>query len=346
MLITHHQLYFKNSQDIKEIDDKTVNCVITSSPYPMIKMWDQLFCNQNPKIRDALEKGDGYEAFELMHKELDLIWNEIFRVLKDGGIACINIGDATRRIDNEFNLYPSHSRILNHCMKIGFNCLPSIIWSKQTNAPTKFMGSGMMPPGAYVTLEHEYILILRKKGKREFKTDAERNARRKSAYFWEERNIWFSNVWEMMGKHQSLKNNKVRKRSAAFPFELAYRLINMFSVKGDVVFDPFLGTGTTTLAAMASMRNSIGIEIDENFKEIILKGIDDVVDFANKYNEDRVRKHRNFIKKYKEKTGDLKYINEFYNTPVKTQQETEIKIHKLDKVDQIEDNLFKVTYKP
>jgi DNA modification methylase len=344
MLTTLHQLYFKNSQNIEEVDDKSVDLVITSSPYPMIKMWDQLFCDQNPRIKEALEKGEGFEAFELMHQELDLVWNEIYRVLKSGGIACINIGDATRRINNEFNLYPSHSRVLSHCMKIGFTCLPSIIWSKQTNAPTKFMGSGMMPPGAYVTLEHEHILVLRKGKRREFKTDSEKKARIKSAYFWEERNLWFSNVWEMMGKHQSLRNNKVRKRSAAFPFELAYRLINMFSVKEDVVFDPFLGTGTTSLAAIASMRNSIGIEIDENFKEIILKNLDEIVDFANNYNTERIEKHRSFIEKYKEKHGDPKYINKFYSTPVKTKQETEIIINKLEKIEQLEDNLFQITY--
>ena len=344
MLSTLHQLHFKNSQNIKEVDDESVNLVVTSSPYPMIKMWDQLFCDQNLKIGEALEKGEGSEAFELMHKELDLVWDEVYRVLKSGGIACINVGDATRRINNEFNLYPSHSRVLNHCMRIGFTCLPSIIWSKQTNAPTKFMGSGMMPPGAYVTLEHEHILVLRKGGKREFKTDSERKARTKSAYFWEERNIWFSDVWELMGKHQSLKNNNVRKRSAAFPFELAYRLINMYSVKGDVVFDPFLGTGTTVLAAMASMRNSIGIEIDENFREIIINNINEIVEFANNYNKERIKKHRNFMRKYKDKQGKPKYVNEFYNTPVKTKQETDIIINKLEKIDQLEDNLFQITY--
>jgi len=344
MLTTFHRLYFKNSQDIKEIENESVNLVVTSGPYPMIEMWDQLFCDQNPEIGEALEKGNGFETFELMHKELDLVWNEIFRVLKTGGIACINIGDATRRINNEFNLYPSHSRVMNHSMKIGFNCLPSIIWSKQTNAPTKFMGSGMIPPGAYITLEHEHIIVLRKGGKREFNTDSEKKARRKSAYFWEERNVWFSNVWDLMGKHQSLKNNNVRKRSAAFPFELAYRLINMFSVKGDVVFDPFLGTGTTILAAMASKRNSIGVEIDENFREIICTGIEGIVEFANIFNNERIQKHRDFIKNYKLKQGKPKYVNLYYETPVITKQEIEIQMDNLKEVVQISPNQFEVSY--
>jgi DNA modification methylase len=344
MVTTFHRLYFKNSQNIEEIGDESVNLVVTSGPYPMIEMWDKLFCDQNPEISKALEKGNGFEAFELMHEELDLVWNEVFRVLKTGGIACINIGDATRRINDEFNLYSSHSRVMNHCVKIGFNCLPSIIWSKQTNAPTKFMGSGMMPPGAYVTLEHEHIIILRKGGKREFKSESEKKTRKKSAYFWEERNVWFSNVWDLMGKHQALRNNNVRKRSAAFPFELAYRLINMFSIKGDVVLDPFLGTGTTTLAAMASVRNSIGIEIDKNFKEIICEGIEAIVEFANNFNNERIQRHRDFIADYKLKQGEPKYENLYYDTPVITKQEIEIQLDKLKEVVQIEPDYFEVSY--
>ena len=90
-------------------------------------------------------KGNGLFAFELMHIELDKVWNEVFRVLKEGGIACINIGDATRTINKNFQLYSNHSRIINHCTKIGFSALPMILWRKQTNAPNKFMGSGMLP---------------------------------------------------------------------------------------------------------------------------------------------------------------------------------------------------------
>ena len=103
----------------------------------------------------------------------------------------------------------------------------------------------MYPGGAYVTLEHEYILILRKNGKRKFTTQPEKQNRRESAYFWEERNIWFSDIWDLKGIRQDIQQKDIRTRSAAFPFELAYRLINMYSVFGDTILDPFLGTGTT-----------------------------------------------------------------------------------------------------
>ncbi len=113
-------------------------------------------------------------AFNLMHELLNSVWNEVFRVLKNGRFACINVGDATRTVQNTFCLYPNHARILNYLLKIGFSALPDILWRKQANTPNKFMGSGMLPAGAYVTLEHEYILILRKGQKREFKTENEK----------------------------------------------------------------------------------------------------------------------------------------------------------------------------
>ena len=234
-----------------EVGDKTVDLVLTSPPYPLVSIWDDMFSVKNEEIRLALEKEDGNLAFELMHQELDMVWNEMYRVLKPSGIVCINIGDATQSIGGDFKLYPSHSRIISHCCKLGLSCLPYIVWSKQTNAPNKFMGSGMLPPGGYVTLEHEYILIFRKRGKRAFKTHEEKKERFQSPYFWEERNNWFSDIWDLRGVHQSLRNGKLRDRSAAFPFELAYRLVNMFSLKGDVVLDPFLGGGKTDFVAKA-----------------------------------------------------------------------------------------------
>ena len=118
--------------------------------------------------------GDGKQAYALIHQILDAVWDEVFRVLKDGRFACINIGDATRTLKNNFCLYPNHARILNYLLSIGFSALPDILWRKQANTPNKFMGSGMLPAGAYVTLEHEYILIVRKGSKREFKIEKEK----------------------------------------------------------------------------------------------------------------------------------------------------------------------------
>ena len=113
----------------------------------MISMWDDIFSNQNPEIQDALACGDGKQAYELMHEILDSVWSEVFRVLKKGRFACINIGDATRKIRDDFCLYPNHARIVNYLLNIGFSVLPDILWRKQANTPNKFMGSGMLPAG-------------------------------------------------------------------------------------------------------------------------------------------------------------------------------------------------------
>ena len=219
--------------------------------------------------------------------------------MKDGGIACINIGDATRTLKDVFQIYTNHARILKYCLELGFHALPEILWIKETNKPDKFMGSGMLPVGAYVTLEHEHILILRKGNKRrEFKKPEERLNRQKSAFFWEERNTWFSDKWkDINGALQKLNNKELRERSGAYPFELVYRLINMFSVQGDIILDPFLGTGTTTIGAMASGRDSVSYEIDKNFKEIIKEKINNILEIVNEYNEKRIEKHKEFIKK-------------------------------------------------
>ena len=117
---TFHKILCADSRKLGQIQSESVDLMVTSPPYPMIKMWDEMFSEQNPEIKKALLLGNGNKAFELMHRELDKVWNEVYRVLKNGGIACINIGDATRTINNNFQLFASHSRIVNHCLKIGF----------------------------------------------------------------------------------------------------------------------------------------------------------------------------------------------------------------------------------
>lgn len=329
---TIHRFFFQNSDNLDKIKDNSVDLVVTSPPYPMIGMWDEIFELQNPKIGETLRNNEGDSAFELMHSELDKVWSELFRVMKQGAIACINIGDATRKVGSEFRLYSNHSRILNCCSKIGFTVLPEILWRKATNSPTKFLGSGMLPAGAYVTLEHEFILILRKGNKREFLSKEEKLNRNESSYFWEERNTWFSDLWNLNGIKQNINSVNSRKRSAAFPFELAYRLINMFSVKNDTVLDPFLGTGTTTLASIASNRNSIGVEIDEELHPLIKSNLNEKPNELNFYIKSRIEKHVNFIEEKIKNGKKYKYINANYNIPVTTRQEMNIKFDFLKKI--------------
>jgi len=342
---TSHQIIFDNSNHMNTIPSESIELVVTSPPYPMIKMWDDMFISQNPAVGKALKSRKGPDAFELMHRILDKVWNEVYRVLKNGGISCINIGDATRTIGDNFSLYQNHTRMMSYLLKLGFSALPAILWRKQTNAPNKFMGSGMLPPGAYVTLEHEYILILRKGKKREFKSLKDKQIRRQSAFFWEERNVWFSDIWvDVKGASQNLFDRKVRNRSAAYPFEVPYRLINMFSVKGDTVLDPFLGIGTTMYAAMTAGRNSIGFEMDKILCNSIRLRLDSIEYYSNKLIDNRLSSHLSFLNEKRKAGKEFEYLNKHYGFQVVTNQEKELLINSMVGIKETNNNNFEIRY--
>ena len=313
------------------VPDGSVSLVVTSPPYPMIELWDPQFSAADAETAEALAGGEGDRAFDLMHARLDSVWSECYRVLLPGGLACINIGDATRKIGGEFRLFSNHSRILHALTGLGFSVLPDILWRKPTNAPNKFLGSGMLPAGAYVTYEHEYILIVRKGGPRKF-SPADRARRRRSAFFWEERNVWFSDVWlGLVGARQLLGNAgfddaDARARSAAFPFELAYRLIQMYSLIGDTVLDPFLGTGTTAAAAIASGRSSIGFEIEPGLEQPIRNTIETAAPLGSEYAQRRLEAHLDFVHSREEAGRPCRHVNRYYGFPVVTGQEVDLQL--------------------
>ncbi|MBU1696077.1 MAG: site-specific DNA-methyltransferase [Proteobacteria bacterium] len=342
---TEHKTIFADSRRMQGLSDESVDLMVTSPPYPMIEMWDDLFSEQSSLVKKQLKKGDGSGAYESMHKILDATWKEAYRVLKPGGFACINIGDATRTINGNFALYTNHARILKFTQELGFSSLPCILWRKQTNAPNKFMGSGMLPAGAYVTLEHEYILILRKGSKREFKNETDKKHRRASALFWEERNLWFSDIWfDIKGTQQALNDKDTRKRSAAYPFELAYRLINMYSVKGDLVLDPYLGMGTTISAAIASGRNSVGYEIENTLQDANSRSKNAIIEISRQIISQRLVNHLAFVFQRIKSKGKLKYDNVHYGFPIMTAQEKELLINEPLNIKTIEENLSIVDY--
>jgi DNA modification methylase len=332
ILNSTHKIVIGNSSNMENVNANSVDFIITSPPYPMIEMWDGLFLKLNPSIGNNLILGNGKKSFDLMHEELDKTWSEVCRVLKPGGIACINIGDATRKIGDSFELYSNHSRIIDFFRKKEFGVLPEILWRKQSNKPNKFMGSGMLPPSAYVTLEHEFVLVFRKGKNRTF-TPSEKKLRYESAYFWEERNTWFSDVWfDLKGTRQNTENNDLRERTAAYPFELAYRLINMYSLIGDIVLDPFWGTGTTTIAAMSCARNSIGYELDSNFVKLFegyIKGIQNITTQRNKL---RLDEHIKFVNKRETENKPMGHIAKNYGFGVISSQEEEIMLYDIDSI--------------
>ncbi|MFP9060535.1 DNA-methyltransferase [Natrialbaceae archaeon A-chndr2] len=342
---TTHRVVIGDARDLSSVPDESVELVVTSPPYPMIEMWDDLFTTLDPAIGDALEAGDGAGAFDAMHAQLDRVWAEIERVLVDGGIACINVGDATRTLEESFRVYQNHARVIDDLEARGFEPLPEILWRKPANSAAKFMGSGMIPPNAYVTLEHEYVLVFRKgKTSRSFPPGAD--DRYEAAYFWEERNRWFTDLWtDVTGTLQTLENGgtnaddanhaatdtrgDLRERSAAYPLEIPYRLLCMYSAYGDTVLDPFWGTGTTSIAAMCAGRNSIGCELEAGFRDVFEDRLADLPALSKSIAAGRLERHRAFVDRQRERPDgtSLEYTAEHYDVPVVTSMETGIKLY-------------------
>ena len=271
---TAHQLIFKDSRLLTSeyISDKSVHLIVTSPPYPMIKMWDGFFSSM------------GCRSFEEAHDFLADVWRQCHRVLIDGGIACINIGDATRTVPVEsknaigaplehvFKLFPNHASTIQRFESLGFQTLPYVLWKKPTTrakykGKSVFLGSGFLPTNAYITLDVEYILIFRKGGTRKF-SQKDKN-RYDSRFTKPQRDKWFSQIWsDINGVRQTVDESE--RRLAAFPEEIPRRLIQMFSVKGDTVLDPFVGSGTTMKVAADLDRRSIGVEVDVSLSNLIL----------------------------------------------------------------------------
>lgn len=342
---TSHRINTGDSRSLSDLEAASVELVVTSPPYPMIEMWDDLFSDLNPKIADELAAGEGQSAFDQMHQELEKVWAEMSRVLVDGGIACINIGDATRKVDGSFRVFQNHSRIINAFEELGFEPLPEVLWRKPVNSGAKFMGSGMLPPNAYVTLEHEYILVFRNgKTSRSFDPGADR--RYNAAYFWEERNQWFSDVWmDITGELQALGKDELRERSAAYPFKIPYRLINMYSIYGDTVLDPFWGTGTTSFAAMVAGRNSVGYELDDEFMQLFNERVDEVPEVSQRVAKDRMESHMEFVDRRLSDGEEFKYTAENYDFPVTTKQEKSIQFYSVSDVERTEEG-YEVSHVP
>jgi len=269
-----HQLIIKDSAFLtsQDVADNSVHLVVTSPPYPMVRQWDELFRSKTGRL-----------SFQDAHSYLALVWKQCHRVLVDGGILCINIGDATRTVQVEdatgvfvpiFKVFSNHSAVIEKCEKLGFHTLPYVLWKKPTTRPkykgkTVFLGSGFLPTNAYVTMDVEYILIFRKGGPRKFQP--KNKIRYDSMFTKPERDKWFSQIWTgITGARQAQAVGDSERRVAAFPEEIPRRLIQMFSVKGDVVFDPFLGTGTTIKVAADCDRRSVGVEADRSLYPVIL----------------------------------------------------------------------------
>jgi len=237
-MIHHH-----SSNDMHELADGSVHCMITSPPYPMIAKWDECFSRQ------------GADGWDKQWTLLDMVLDEVERVMIPGGIACINIGDATRTLDKNFCCYPNYAALaLKMMFHHDFTPLIPIFWKKISNRPNAFLGSGFLPVNAYVSQDHEYIGLFRKgKRLRQFSPE-EKERRRQSAFTKAERDLWFQQVWNIQGK-------KGARGDSGWPQEVPYRLMRMFSIIEDTILDPFCGPGKENLYSEWG-RRFVGYEIN------------------------------------------------------------------------------------
>lgn len=231
-----------------------MHLVVTSPPYPKIPQWDALF--------ESL----GATTYPGMHRVLEEAWLECHRLLVEGGLLALNIGDAVRSDADGFRLWPNHVTASAAAERAGFRPLPYLLWKKPTNKPNAFLGSGFLPPNAYVTLDCEFILLFRKGGLRSFPPHDP--TRKSSEYTRAQRDVWFSQIWEGI---RGVRQGAALARSGAFPPEIPDRLIRMFSCVGETVLDPFAGSGTTLWAAHRAGRNAVGVERDPQRVEALVR---------------------------------------------------------------------------
>jgi DNA modification methylase len=237
-----------------EIEPGSVHLVVTSPPYWTLKEYR--------KVEGQLGFVANYEAFL---GELDKVWRRCFDALVPGGRLVCVVGDvclSRRKNGGRHTVVPLHSSIQEHCRAIGFDNLAPIIWHKIANAQFEAEGNGASflgkpyEPNAVIKNDIEFILMERKPGGYRTPDIATRVLSIISDVNHKE---WFQQIW------QGLTGASTRHHPAPFPLELATRLIRMFSFVGDTVLDPFLGTGTTALAAAQCGRNTIGVEIDPEY---------------------------------------------------------------------------------
>lgn len=250
---TTHKIIIGDSRRMAEVADESVHLVVTSPPYWQLK--DYGFKNQ-------IGFDDSYEDYI---NNLNLVWNECYRVLHPGCRMAINIGDQFARsiYYGRYKIIPIRTEIIKFCETIGFDYMGAIIWQKKTTMNTtggaSIMGSFPYPRNGIVELDYEFILLFKKLGDapkvpKEIKEQAKLTKEE-----WKE---YFAGHWCFNGARQE-------KHIAMFPEELPKRLIRMFTFPGETVLDPFLGSGTTSLAAKNLERHSIGYEANDDLVDVI-----------------------------------------------------------------------------
>lgn len=252
---TKHDIIIGDSRQMDFLSDESVQLAITSPPYWQLKDY-------------GTDNQIGYhENYESYINNLNLVWKECHRVLENGCRLCVNIGDQFARAVyyGRYKVIPIRTEIIKFCESIGFDYMGAIIWQKKTTTNTtggaSLMGSYPNPRNGILSIDYEFILLFKKLGKPK---RVSKEIKAQSSMTKEEWKEYFNGHWNFGGARQD-------GHIAMFPEELPHRLIKMFSFVGDTVLDPFLGSGTTSLAAKKLNRNSVGYEINSEFRPFIEK---------------------------------------------------------------------------
>ncbi len=260
---TAHELILNDSRAASHLAESSIQLVVTSPPYWTLKRYNE--------SDDQLGHVTDYDAFV---ESLDAVWKHCHRALVPGGRLVVNVGDvclSRKKNNGRHTVVPLHATIQEHCKQIGFDNLAPIIWHKIANANYEVSGGGGFlgkpyEPNAVIKNDIEFILMQRKPGGYRSPSARERLLSVISA---ENYQLWFRQIWS------DLRGTSTAKHPAPYPVEFAERLVRMFSFVGDTVLDPFMGTGTTSVACARWGRNSIGIEVDPKYFEMARSRIAD-----------------------------------------------------------------------
>ena len=251
--MTHHRIIIGDSRCMAEVPDESVHLVVTSPPYWQLKDYGK---------GEQIGFDDSYEDYI---NNLNIVWNECHRVLNKGCRLCVNVGDQFARsvYYGRYKVIPIRTEIIKFCETVGFDYMGAIIWQKVTTCNTTggatIMGSFPFPRNGILKLDYEFILIFKKHGTAPKVSKETKEQSRMTIQEW---NRLFAGHWNIPGEKQD-------KHLAMFPEEVPRRLIKMFTFVNDTVLDPFLGSGTTSLAAKKLDRNSVGYEINPDFLALI-----------------------------------------------------------------------------
>lgn len=303
---TIHRIITGDSRKMQEVKDASVHLVVTSPPYWQLKDYGS---------SDQIGFNHSYEEYI---NNLNLVWNECYRAIENGCRLCINIGDQFARsvYYGRYKVIPIRTEIIKFCETIGFDYMGAVIWQKVTTCNTtggaSVMGSFPYPRNGILKLDYEFILIFKKQG---IAAPVTHEIREKSKMTTEEWNQYFSGHWNFVGEKQG-------KHLAMFPEELPKRLIKMFTFVGDTVLDPFLGSGTTTLAAKNLSRNSVGYEINGDFLPFIKERVGCGQSLFSEECAFEISKQEKIAAKFAEEIQKLPYI---FKDPIKVDKKIDPK---------------------